>query len=142
MRTIDTIVIHCTAHPDRSAFGIGVREIRADHVRPVAQGGRGWIDVGYHYVIRRNGEIECGRMESVVGAHAEGHNATSIGVAWVGLEAPTSEQRESLVRITRELMSRYNLGVHRVFGHRELGANKACPVIDMIAFRTEVSHVA
>jgi N-acetylmuramoyl-L-alanine amidase len=140
VRAIDTIVVHCTAHPDRAAFGVGVREIRADHVRPTSAGGRGWIDVGYHYVIRRNGEIECGRMESVVGAHAEGHNKTSIGVAWVGLEAPTSEQREALVRLTRELLHRYGLGVHRVFGHRELGAQKACPVIDMVKFREEVGQ--
>jgi hypothetical protein len=140
VRAIDTIVVHCTAHPDRAAFGVGGREIRADHVRPTSAGGRGWIDVGYHYVIRRNGEIECGRMESVVGAHAEGHNKTSIGVAWVGLEAPTSEQREALVRLTRELLHRYGLGVHRVFGHREFGAQKACPVIDMVKFREEVGQ--
>ncbi len=140
MRAINAIVIHCTAHPDRTSFGIGVREIRADHVRPTAAGGRGWVDVGYHYVVRRNGEIECGRMESVVGAHAEGHNSTSIGVAWVGLDAPTSEQYEALVRVTRELLARYKLGADRVFGHRELGAKKACPVIDMVKFREEVGQ--
>jgi N-acetylmuramoyl-L-alanine amidase len=142
MRKVDAIVVHCTAHPDRHAFGIGVREIRADHVAPQSQGGRGWIDVGYHYVIRRNGEIECGRMESRIGAHCPPMNKNSIGVAWVGLEKPTSEQRESLVRLTRELMERYGVPVHRVFGHKEAdpGCGKACPVVNMIEFRTEVGQ--
>lgn len=134
MREIDTIVIHCTATPD-AAWQIGVKQIRSDHVT-----NRGWQDIGYHYLVRRDGEIECGRMESVVGAHAEGHNAKSIGVAWAGIEKPTGPQYATLLRLTRELLGRYGLGVHRVFGHRELGALKACPVIDMIAFRTEVSR--
>lgn len=140
MRKIDTIVMHCTAHPDRGAAAVGVREIRYDHTKPLALGGRGWDDVGYHYVIRRNGVIECGRMESVEGAHVQGHNATSIGVAWVGLEKPTSEQWASMVKLTRELMQRYLVPVHCVFGHRELGAQKACPVIDMVKFREEVGQ--
>jgi N-acetylmuramoyl-L-alanine amidase len=137
VRAIDAIVIHCTAHPDRMAFGVGVREIRADHIA-----NRKWVDVGYHYVIRRNGEIECGRMESVQGAHCPPMNRTSLGVAWIGLEKPTSEQRESMVRLTRELMGRYGVPVHRVFGHKEADPHcgKACPVVDMIAFRTEVGQ--
>lgn len=133
MRTIDAIVIHCTAHPD-AAFQVGVREVRADHIL-----NRGWDDIGYHYIIRRNGEIECGRMESVKGAHCPPMNATSIGVAWVGIEKTSSEQWASLVRLTRELMQRYGVSIHRVFGHREADTScgKKCPVIDMVKFREE-----
>ena len=136
MRTIDAIVIHCTAHPD-AAFQVGVREIRADHII-----NRHWDDVGYHYVIRRNGEIECGRMESVKGAHCPPVNATSIGIAWVGISKPSSEQYASLVRLTRELMHRYGVAIHRVLGHHEADpmCGKKCPVIPMEQFRVEVGQ--
>lgn len=136
MRAIDAIVIHCTAHPDTS-FGVGVAEIRRDHVHE-----RGWDDVGYHYVIRRNGEIECGRMDSVKGAHCPPMNANSIGVAWVGIDTPSKQQRASMVRLTKELMARYAVPIHRVFGHKEADPDcgKACPVISMIDFRKEVGQ--
>lgn len=137
MRQIDAIVVHCTAHPDAKSATIGVRSIRVDHVN-----GRGWNDIGYHYVIRRDGEIECGRMESIQGAHAPPMNATSLGVAWVGLEHPTSEQRTALVKLVRELMLRYGVAIHRVFGHREAdpSCGKSCPVIDMVQFRVEIGQ--
>lgn len=145
MRTIDAIVLHCTAHRDDNSFGIGVREIRLDHMRATAAGGRGWDDVGYHYVVRRNGEIEVGRMESTIGAHCQnGYNQRSIGIAWVGTDKPTSEQSLSLLKLTRELVHRYGVQLHEVKGHKEAdpGSHKACPGgLDMIAFRTEVSRV-
>ncbi len=139
MRAVDAIVVHCTAHPDTSWL-VGASEIRRDHIMPVAQGGRGWDDIGYHYVVRRNGEIEVGRMEGVKGAHCPPMNANSIGVAWVGIERPAVSQQASLVRLVRDLMLRYKVPVHRVFGHKEADpmCGKACPVIDMVAFRTEV----
>lgn len=133
MRKIDTIVMHCTAHPD-TAFNIGVADIRRDHVA-----NRGWDDIGYHYVVRRNGEIECGRMESVKGAHCPPVNASSIAIAWVGIENPSTEQKQSMVKLARELMQRYAVQIHRVFGHREADplCGKKCPVISMIEFREE-----
>lgn len=137
MRQIDAIVVHCTAHPDAKSWPIGVRSIRVDHVN-----GRGWNDIGYHYVIRRDGEIECGRMESIQGAHCQTMNATSLGVAWVGLEKPTKEQRATLVKLVRELMHRYGVAIHRVFGHSEAdpSSKKTCPVIDMVQFRVEIGQ--
>lgn len=139
MRSVDTIVIHCTAHPDAKSWPIGVTDIRRDHTAP-PPGGRGWNDVGYHYVIRRNGEIECGRMESVQGAHCPPVNERSIGVAWVGLTKPTTQQRASLVKLTRELMQRYGVELDRVLGHIEADPDcgKACPVLNMGTFRAEL----
>lgn len=137
MRKIDAIVVHCTATPD-AAWQIGVKQIRADHVS-----NRGWHDIGYHYLVRRDGEIECGRMESEFGAHCQnGYNQRSIGVAWAGIEKPTAPQRASLVRLVVDLSKRYGVQIHEVKGHKEAdpGAHKACPVIDMIAFRSEVSR--
>ena len=62
MRTITLIVIHCSAvRPDQTS---SAAQIDSWHRQ------RGWkLGIGYHYVVRRNGEIEPGRPEWMVGAH-------------------------------------------------------------------------
>ena len=50
MRKINLIVIHCSDTYAR--MDIGVNEIRQWHLQ------RGFNDIGYHYVIRRDGAIE------------------------------------------------------------------------------------
>ena len=42
------LIIHCAA--TKPSMDIGLTEIRKWHLD------RGWRDVGYHYIIRRNGE--------------------------------------------------------------------------------------
>lgn len=109
---------------------IGVAEIRKWHVA------KGWSDVGYHYVIRRNGAIEMGRDEAVVGAHTEGYNAKSIGICVVGGTNKsgaaennfTGEQFDTLDTWLRSLKDDYPRAV--VHGHREF-ANKDCPSFDV-----------
>lgn len=131
MREISAIVVHCADTPD--ALDIGRKEIDSWHKA------KGWNGVGYHYVIRRDGTIEVGRFETVVGAHVEGHNAKSIGVCWVGSVKPGKAQYVALVGMLRDLMDRYKLGVSCVFGHRELNDGKTCPNLDMAALRKELS---
>ncbi len=82
MRDIWRLIIH---HSDTYAnMDIGVDEIRKWHTNPNKIGGP-YRDIGYHYVIRRNGKIEIGRPIEQVGAHAgkEG-NPGSIGICVVG----------------------------------------------------------
>ena len=50
------IIVHCSA--TRPSQDFGVREIRQMHRE------RGFLDVGYHYIIKRNGDIENGRKET------------------------------------------------------------------------------
>lgn len=133
MRVIDRLVVHCSDSPDTQA-DIDVNEIRRWHVV-----GNGWKDVGYHYVIRRDGTIEAGRMESVVGAHVESFNADSLGICWVGRHHMTGEQHAALLKLLRELMERYKLGISCVFGHKELDPKKTCPNLDMAKLRKELA---
>ena len=65
MRKINLIVIHCSDTYAR--MDIGVNEIRQWHLQ------RGFNDIGYHYVIRRDGAIEQGRPIEKPGAHAAGY---------------------------------------------------------------------
>jgi N-acetylmuramoyl-L-alanine amidase len=71
------IVFHCSA--TKPSMDIGATEIRKWHVE-----NRGWADIGYHIVIRRDGRIEWGRHFDVAGAHVAGHNAHSVGICMVG----------------------------------------------------------
>lgn len=75
-RPLQEIIVHCSA--TRPSQDIGAAEIRKWHLE------RGFNDIGYHYVIRRDGTVEKGRALNVVGAHCKGHNAYSIGICLVG----------------------------------------------------------
>ena len=72
----DTIVIHCTQTP--KDMEVDVEKVTQWHKD------RGFDTIGYHYLIKRDGTLQVGRDEDVVGAHAVAVNGTSIGVALVG----------------------------------------------------------
>ena len=44
----------------------------------------GWEGVGYHKIIKKNGDIQNGRPEYWKGAHVYGHNHESLGVCLIG----------------------------------------------------------
>lgn len=129
MREINRIVVHCAATPPD--MDIGAAEIREWHLD------RGWNDIGYHAVIRRDGGVELGRPVEVMGAHAAGYNDDSIAVCLVGGvdedgEADsnyTRHQWSALERIVGQWMAEYPNA--EVCGHRDLpGVTKACPSFD------------
>jgi N-acetylmuramoyl-L-alanine amidase len=134
MRKIDKIVVHCTASPDY--MDIGTSTIRKWHKD------RGWSDIGYHYVIRRNGEIEKGRPDVRIGAHARGANSSSIGIVWVGTNQPSPEQEKSLFSLIHFLMGKYSVKIDNVLGHREaVKTSKTCPNLNMDRVRAELIFV-
>ncbi|MBO9500764.1 N-acetylmuramoyl-L-alanine amidase [Brevundimonas sp. A19_0] len=145
MKTISLLVVHCSATP--AARDIGVAEIRAMHRA------KGWRDVGYHYVIRRDGTVEKGRPDTVMGAHVQGHNANSLGICLVGGVKPdmtaetnfTPDQYAALEQLLGTLTTRHPRA--RVCGHRDLSPDrngngkvepgewvKACPTFDVAAW--------
>ena len=128
MRVITLLIIHCSAvKPDQTS---SVAQIDTWHRQ------RGWkLGIGYHYVVRRNGEIEHGRPEWMIGAHCLNHNAHSIGICYEGgLDARgqpddtrTAEQKASLRRLLEDLHRRYPHAL--IVGHHDLDPKKACPCI-------------
>lgn len=139
-RRIDEIIVHCTATPE--GVDKTVAQIRAGHVAPVSKGGRGWSDIGYHYVVYRDGSVHEGRDVNVSGAHCTGHNSHSIGVVYVGgvenrpgvpyaqlkpKDTRTEEQHAALKALLKNLRVLYPTA--KIHGHRDF-ANKACPSFD------------
>jgi N-acetyl-anhydromuramyl-L-alanine amidase AmpD len=114
---------------------IGAKEIREWHTAPPPKG-NGWRDIGYHYVIKRNGTVQAGRPDNQVGAHVAGHNATSIGICMVGggkgICNFTREQWATLDLIVEGLIKKYPNAA--VCGHRDLNPAKACPSFDARAW--------
>ena len=126
MRLINEIIVHCSANGPSCTFG--AKEIKAVHLA------RGFSDIGYHYVIKRDGTIERRRAISHPRAHCKGHNAHSIGVCYIGgldadgnpVDNRTPEQKASLNKLLLNLVRMYHC---KVFGHNDF-ANKACPCFD------------
>lgn len=71
------IVIHCSATPP--SWNGGAEEIREWHVHD-----NHWLDIGYHFVIKRDGTIENGRPHWAVGSGVAGHNASALHICMVG----------------------------------------------------------
>jgi len=112
------IVWHTAADPrDNGNRDTTAAEIRTWHLA------RGWSDIGYHYVIRKNGTIEQGRKENTIGSHVRGLNNQSIGICFSGhgdLQPLTDEQIQSGIELSIKLMEKYNIPAANVIGHREI----------------------
>jgi N-acetyl-anhydromuramyl-L-alanine amidase AmpD len=142
----DHIVLHCSA--TRASQPVTAADIRKWHKA------RGWGDIGYHYVIRRDGTLEKGRHEAAVGAHVGGHNWHTLGICLAGglndrTGAPednfTPAQWETLRGLMKALAGRYPRAT--VLGHRDLSPDrdgdgevephewlKSCPCFDARAW--------
>lgn len=133
-RRIDEVIIHCSATAEGKDYHAS--DIKRWHTLPVSKGGRGWSDIGYHYVITLSGKIEAGRDIDIAGAHCSGHNTRSIGICYVGgcakdgktpKDTRTDSQKESLYQLLTSIKHLYpNVKIH---GHKDFAA-KACPSYD------------
>lgn len=130
MRSINKIIIHCAATPEGKDYT--VEQIRQWHTTPKPKG-NGWRDIGYHFVIYRDGSVHPGRPIEQIGAHTSGYNANSIGICYIGgcakdgktpKDTRTEAQRSALVKLVAELLAKFHGAT--VHGHNEF-ANKACP---------------
>lgn len=118
MRFINLIVVHCSA--TRCDRCYTEHDLTTDHLR------RGFSGAGYHFYIRKNGDIKTLRPLERPGAHARGYNAHSIGICYEGglnhygmpEDTRTEWQRHSLRVLVRTLLLDYPDA--RVAGHRDL----------------------
>tara|TARA_R110002020_G_scaffold389000_1_gene599658 strand:+ start:169 stop:594 length:426 start_codon:yes stop_codon:yes gene_type:complete len=129
MRDLNRVILHCSATPEGRE--VSVETIREWHTDPPPRG-RGWSDIGYHYVIHLNGKIELGRPIEVQGAHTSGENEDSIGICYIGGVNAANEPKDTMtvlqaiafVDIVKSL--RLIFGKLSIHGHNEF-STKACP---------------
>ena len=149
MRHIDTIIIHCTATRPNWWEGKSAQQ-KTDEVRRWHVEDRGWSDIGYHYLIDRDGTLVEGRPLERTGAHAKGHNTGSVGISLFGGHGGNvSDQCEDNFTedqdlALRELIAKLKADhpITKIIGHNEV-ANKACPtfvVRDWLAKAPAVSQ--
>lgn len=145
MRKIDYIVIHCSAtKPNQD---IDISDVKRWHTQQ-----RGWLDVGYHFFIKRNGVLQRGRdldgdgfvMEEV-GAHVKGYNSKSLAICYAGGinhlgkadDNRTPEQLETLKTLVFTLKEMFPNAI--IKGHRDFpNVAKACPSFDVADWLTEI----
>ena len=149
MKTIDSLVIHCSA--TRAGQDVRAADIDKWHKE------RGFAMIGYNYVIDLDGTVEVGRPLSMDGAHCntaglsgQSYNKHSIGICYVGgldengnpADTRTPEQKLSLANLVNKLCDEYP--ITEVIGHRDASPDangdgvisrnewiKQCPCFDV-----------
>lgn len=129
MKTIDSIVIHCSA--TRAGQDVRAADIDKWHKE------RGFSEIGYHYVIDLDGTVEVGRRLPKDGAHCntaglsgQSYNKHSIGICYVGgldengnpADTRTPEQKKALTNLVNKLCDEYP--ITEVIGHRDASPDK------------------
>lgn len=149
LKEVKYLAVHCSATP--ASQNIGVNDVDRMHRL------RGFLRIGYHYVIRRDGTIEKGREDSQVGAHVQDFNSVSLGICLIGgvekdtdvkrnangavtkLVAQdnfTDAQKDSLEELLKHLKKTYPKAI--IQGHRDFpNVAKDCPSFDVKAFVKE-----
>lgn len=124
MRKITKIIVHCTAN--RPGCKMTARDflLHQKHTK-----------LGYHYIIFEDGSVFKMNPVDVVANHCKNHNATSIGIAYVGgldakgicADTRTPAQRDALRQLLVCLLRKYPVPI---YGHRHFNNGKVCPCFD------------
>lgn len=140
MTTPYRITVHHTAEPfsgtSLSSNVAEVRDVQGQHMN-----GEGMADIGYHFLIGRDGKIFQGRPLYAQGAHASGeNNVGNIGICLLGnfvaqpgrgssyakVQAPTVKQMEALEQLVANVRREYGIQPNQIWGHKHLKATD-CP---------------
>lgn len=136
------VTVHCSATKPSQDWGA----VEVDRMHRA----NGWLCIGYHFVIARDGVIHQGRPMETEGAHCKHgrRNKTHVSICliggvsqnpvkhvpgspWNGSDAEanfTPEQSEALDGLLDVLKAHYELTDDEVEGHRNVaGVRKACP---------------
>ena len=152
MKTIDAIIIHCSA--TRAGQDLRAKDIDRMHRA------RGFNQIGYNFVIDLDGMVENGRALNIDGAHCNtkgfsksSYNKHSVGICYIGgldasgkpTDTRTPAQRAALRELVANLCKEYP--IVEVLGHRDTSPDlngdgviepyeyvKACPCFDVREF--------
>lgn len=129
MRSIDSIILHCTdsnlmVHDQHALKYLYDWHVRENH----------WSDIAYHFVISKSKGIEIARPINIKGAHCHGYNEYSIGIALTGQNNFSQYQFDLLNKLILNLVYIFNLTATQIYGHNQF-CSKTCPNFDIIPIR-------
>ncbi len=155
MKTIDSIIIHCSA--TRARQDLRAKDMDRMHKQ------RGFAQIGYNFVIDLDGTVENGRPLSIDGAHCNtkgfsgvSYNKHSVGICYIGgldesgkpADTRTEAQKNALRDLVAKLCKEYP--IIELLGHRDTSPDtngsgevesfefiKSCPCFDV---RSEFSN--
>lgn len=128
-RNIKYIVVHCTATPPETSI---------DSILRYWKENLGWKNPGYHYIIKRNGEIVNLFSEDQVSNGVKGYNKNSIHISYIGgvdknsqpVDNRTDAQIHAMFNKLVALSEKYPNAT--ILGHRDFpGVTKLCPSFDV-----------
>ncbi|MCW0518302.1 N-acetylmuramoyl-L-alanine amidase [Riemerella anatipestifer] len=148
MRTIKYIVLHCTATPQNTTI---------ESIKRFWREKLGWKNVGYHYIIKPDGEIVQLADLNTITNGVKGHNRYSVHIAYIGgvekgkaVDNRTLQQKASQVKLLRELQAKFPKA--EILGHRDLSPDlngdgiisphewtKECPSFDTRKWLKEIN---
>jgi N-acetylmuramoyl-L-alanine amidase len=119
--------MHHTAGAFPKSHAEAVTEVQ--FIQDYHKNAKGWIDIGYHFVISPQGGIFEGRPMNVVGAHVSGHNPGNTGISFMGNfmdQTPTKEALDAFVKVGQYLKNANGVAASGFKAHRDM-ASTACP---------------
>lgn len=141
MRLIKFLVVHCTATPVTATI---------DSIQRYWKNVLHWKNPGYHYIIKRDGDIVNITEEENIANGVAGDNRHSIHISYIGgidtngklLDNRTEQQKEAMYQKLLELAKKYPDAIIR--GHRDFSTDtnkngiiepfewiKGCPSFDV-----------
>lgn len=124
------ITIHHTAGHYPQTYEDALSEIQ--FIQDYHQNAKGWIDIGYHFLIDPIGDIFEGRPIMVVGAHVANKNTNNIGISIMGNYHPpvnnevTDNTINALVTMVKYIKTKYSIPQSEFYGHRDFSSTD-CP---------------
>ncbi|XP_026231734.1 peptidoglycan recognition protein 5 [Anabas testudineus] len=122
------VIIHHTAFP--SCTSLTECKDQLISIQRLHMQERGFDDIGYNFLVGRDGTVFEGRGWGVAGAHSKGNNHDSLGIAFMGNfnnDTPSNEEISSVKQLLQSGVSQgYLHPEFVVLGHRDLG-NTECP---------------
>jgi hypothetical protein len=127
--TPNRATIHHTVTPTNDSMSpqARLRQIQSFHMFS-----RGWCDIGYNYLVSRDGRVWRGRGAVTIGAHVANSNTGNVGISFMGTHtstAPTQTQMCQVAKLLRRLRMDFpgiQLNRSDVKGHRQYGGT-SCP---------------
>ncbi|MCW7552986.1 N-acetylmuramoyl-L-alanine amidase [Endozoicomonas gorgoniicola] len=124
------IVIHCSA--TRANQNVTFDDIKRWHTME-----RAFFDIGYHWVIERDGSVKQGRPVDDWGAHAKSHNHESVSICLVGGLDDNNQSEDNFTPLQKRMLKLLVAGHQALYpeaivhGHYHLSKVKACPNFDV-----------